>query len=62
MDSNGKTLNEPEIWELLYEQGFLLQTTGMRLWSGRRDLNPRQPAWEAGTLPLSYSRIIVKQH
>src|SRR5690242_8769735 len=24
--------------------------------SGRRDLNPRQPAWKAGTLPLSYSR------
>ena len=25
--------------------------------SGRRDLNSRQPAWKAGTLPLSYSRI-----
>ena len=25
-------------------------------WSGRRDLNPRQPAWKAGTLPLSHSR------
>ncbi len=21
------------------------------LWSGRRDSNPRQPAWKAGTLP-----------
>jgi len=21
------------------------------VWSGRRDSNPRQPAWKAGTLP-----------
>src|ERR1700694_5620111 len=27
-------------------------------WSGRRGSNPRQPAWKAGTLPLSYSRMI----
>ena len=26
-------------------------------WSGRWDLNPRQPAWKAGTLPLSYARL-----
>ena len=26
------------------------------IWSGRRDSNPRQPAWEAGALPLNYSR------
>jgi hypothetical protein len=26
------------------------------VWSGRWDLNPRQPAWKAGTLPLSYAR------
>src|SRR5210317_1268440 len=25
-------------------------------WSGKRDLNPRPSAWEADTLPLSYSR------
>ena len=25
-------------------------------WSGRRDSNPRRPAWEAGILPLNYSR------
>ena len=30
--------------------------------SGRRDSNPRQPAWEAGTLPLSYSRAKVCYH
>ena len=29
--------------------------------SGRRDSNPRRPAWEASTLPLSYSRMVVKQ-
>ncbi len=26
------------------------------IWSGRWDLNPRQLAWEARTLPLSYAR------
>ena len=26
------------------------------LWSGKRDSNPRPSAWEADTLPLSYSR------
>ncbi len=26
--------------------------------SGRRGSNPRQPAWKAGTLPLSYSRML----
>ena len=26
-------------------------------WSGRRDSNPRRPAWEAGILPLNYSRF-----
>ncbi len=25
-------------------------------WSGRRDSNSRYPAWEAGVLPLNYSR------
>lgn len=28
----------------------------LKKWSGKRDLNPRPPAWEASTLPLSYSR------
>ena len=26
-------------------------------WSGRRGSNPRRPAWEAGILPLNYSRV-----
>ena len=30
---------------------------GRTTWSGRWDLNPRQPAWKAGTLPLSYARL-----
>ena len=29
------------------------------LWSGRRGSNPRPTAWEAVTLPLSYSRSLV---
>ena len=28
-------------------------------WSGRWDLNPRQLAWEARTLPLSYARPVM---
>ncbi len=34
-----------------------LTTWPRRLWSGRRDLNPRRLAWEASALPLSYSRL-----
>ena len=30
-------------------------------WSGRRDLNPRQPRWQRGALPLSYSRLITNK-
>ena len=29
-------------------------------WSGRWDLNPRQLAWEARTLPLSYARPSIQ--
>ena len=31
-------------------------------WSGRRDSNPRPPAWQADVLPLNYARIRVKVH
>ena len=31
----------------------------LETWSGRRDSNPRRPAWEAGILPLNYSRTGV---
>src|ERR1051326_5696955 len=30
----------------------------IRNWSGRRGSNPRRPAWEAGILPLNYSRSV----
>ena len=30
------------------------------VWSGRWDLNPRQLAWEARTLPLSYARSLKR--
>ena len=36
--------------------GLLLRTP--LSWSGRRDSNPRQLAWEARTLPLSYARSL----
>ena len=32
------------------------QGGGWKLWSGRRDLNPRLRPWQGRTLPLSYSR------
>src|SRR5436309_7625368 len=35
---------------------WLASRSGSEGWSGRRDLNPRQLAWEARTLPLSYAR------
>ena len=31
-------------------------------WSGRWELNPRQPAWKAGTLPLSYARLVSSRY
>src|SRR5579883_677733 len=31
----------------------------LKPWSGRRDSNPRRPAWEAGILPLNYSRFLT---
>src|SRR5690349_9264071 len=31
----------------------------LKFWSGRRDSNPRRPAWEAGILPLNYSRFFT---
>src|SRR5262245_12952749 len=31
-------------------------------WSGKRDSNPRPPAWKAGALPLSYSRPPPGRH
>lgn len=32
---------------------------GRKVWSGKRDSNPRLPAWEASILPLNYSRLEV---
>src|SRR5262249_46275570 len=31
----------------------------LKLWSGRRESNPRPTAWKAVTLPLSYSRELL---
>ncbi len=37
---------------------FQRNCNGLKNWSGRWDLNPRQLAWEARTLPLSYARSL----
>ena len=31
----------------------------MGIWSGRPGSNRRRPAWEAGILPLNYSRSVI---
>jgi hypothetical protein len=36
------------------------RVTRSAVWSGRWDLNPRQLAWEARTLPLSYARSLMR--
>src|ERR1700688_1995474 len=38
-----------------------LGESGFSEWSGRRDLNPRRPPWQGGTLPLSYSRDLAPE-
>src|SRR5262249_33439605 len=38
---------------------FTLMLLHTLIWSGRWELNPRQPAWKAGTLPLSYARLVM---
>ena len=55
--------------ELALTKGFIPSPRTMREapgregfdWSGRWDLNPRQLAWEARTLPLSYARPLQKR-
>ena len=37
------------------KEKFVCSASGFRQ-SGRRDSNPRRPAWEAGILPLNYAR------
>ena len=32
----------------------------LKTWSGRPDSNRRRPAWEAGILPLNYSRACLQ--
>ncbi len=58
MDKHG--VNFPSTGHL---SGFYNQDCDLRLFvkqisklSGRRELNPRRPAWEADILPLNYSR------
>lgn len=48
----------------LARKGFL-DRVGLgrfEIWSGKRDLNPQPSAWEADTLPLSYSRRGRKEY
>ena len=47
-------LTKEVLYQLSYNSGTNPPLYGGR--SGRWDLNPRQPAWKAGALPLSYTR------
>ena len=48
-------------WNKLEQVVFLGGCKRLKRWSGRRDSNPRRPAWEAGILPLNYSRLPSNQ-
>ena len=51
--SNSGRFKQPAASSRLFFTNFLQQK------SGRRDSNSRQPAWKAGTLPLSYFRLTI---
>lgn len=51
-------LRDPDLWwHLRTTQNFGRRTRENYIWSGRRGSNPQPTAWEAATLPLSYSRF-----
>ena len=37
----------------------IIFTDVKKLWSGRRDSNPRPPPWQGGVLPLNYFRKLA---
>ncbi len=43
-----------------FQSSFATYGTFRFFWSGKRDSNPRPSAWEADTLPLSYSRSMER--
>jgi hypothetical protein len=50
--------------QLLYQLSYASTEKEHRsclIWSERRDSNPRQPPWQGGALPLSYTRSTRKQ-
>jgi hypothetical protein len=46
-------------WSILEHSVFGVSPKLLKRWSGRRGSNPRRPAWEAGILPLNYSRFFI---
>ena len=53
-------LLDNDIFTDLNASGLAKFANPVRFGSGRRDSNPRRPAWEAGILPLNYSRNFHK--
>ena len=49
-------MNSPRHQEQFFRRLLVTFRETLKEWSGRRDSNPRRPAWEAGILPLNYSR------
>ncbi len=52
-------LTKEVLYQLSYNSGHERQSPIIWGGSGRWDLNPRQPAWKAGALPLSYTRTLI---
>src|SRR5687767_7961506 len=47
----------PAYLTVRYSSYGVVLNTNLGFWSGRRGSNSRHPAWKAGALPLSYSRL-----
>src|SRR4051812_45889944 len=57
LNARGRSVAEKEVTQEVENKSLQGQDPWrLRNWSGRRDLNPRRPPWQGGTLPLSYSR------
>ena len=46
-----------DLWGQLHTAASLCRIE--KIWSGRRDLNPRLRPWQGRALPLSYSRLLL---
>ena len=65
MINSGQRRCPSELVEKLQGCEHFVNSLKLESWSGRRDSNPRQPAWKAGTLPtelLPQTEAILSQN